>query len=231
MKQQKAICTEIEGLLPLFVGGDLEQEDSRFVGSHIEECVACAGLLRNAETARIELRRGLTELVDGREPQLWPAIREQLAVEGLLRDVAERRSPDLGGERERHPFTLLFQSKSMRMAGGLAASLALIFFAGRNMDFASPGAGTTTPERAPALANGLASEVVLPSQPKDLVADTGTIVPVGLRPVGFGETPLFDQAREEILREREASKGIFFMPMQPTPPQSEGDLASSFSLQ
>lgn len=239
MKQQKAICTEVEGLLPLYVGADLEQEDTRFVGAHIEECAACAGLLRTAESARSELRRGLTELVDGREPQLWPAIREQLAREGLFSEMAERRSPVPGGERERHPFTLLFHSRGMRMAGGLAASLALIFFAGRGLDFGSgqPGSGhSVRPDAGEARPDGLARELPGPSlgTGTDLFADAGTAepasTPAGLRPVGLGEKPLFDQAREEILRERQDSNGIFFLPAMPAP-QSEGDLASSFSLQ
>jgi anti-sigma factor RsiW len=227
MKQTKAICIEVEGLLPLFVGGDLEQEDATAVLQHIEECAVCAGALQRAETARRELRRGLAELVDGREPQLWPAIREELAREGLFREVAVRRSLVPGGERER----LLFTRKSLRYAGGLAASLALIFLVGRNLDFG--GADPVRPSAPDA--SGLA-EVVQPTAPADLFADAGSAEPAtrsagGLRPVGLSETPLFDQARDAILRERAESQGIFFLPVRPTPSASEGELASSFSLQ
>lgn len=237
MKHSKAICTEVEGLLPLFVGGDLEHEDNTNVGQHIEECAGCALLFKRAELARRELRRGLSELVDGREPQLWPAIREELAREGLLRasggqtpvlDMAERRSLVPGGEGERRPFTW----RTLRVAGGLAASLTLVFLVGRSLDF---GATERMPLQ-PAGSGGLAREAAPAAATGDLFADAGTLQPAeaapsGLRPVGLGELPLFDQARDQNLRERSAaSRGIFF-PAQRAPSNTEGDLASSFSLQ
>lgn len=245
MKQSKANCTEVEGLLPLYVGGDLDREDASSVGRHIERCAACAGQLERAEIARRELRRGLAELVDGREPQLWPAIREQLAREGLFREagdltpvpaLAERRLLVPGGDRERRPYN----TKILRQAGALAASLALIFLVGRNLDF---GAGNTpdTLGGSPD-SSGLARELAAPatSNPGDFgTALTGDLFAearqpsgsTGLRPVSLGEKPLFDQARENFLRDQGSRPAGLFVPVLPAPSASEGDLASGFSLQ
>ena len=237
MKQSKANCTEVEGLLPLYVGGDLEREDASSVGRHIEGCAACAGQLERAEIARRELRRGLAALVDGREPQLWPAIREQLAREGLFREagdltpvpaLAERRLLVPGGNQERRPYN----TRILRQVGALAASLALIFFVGRNLDLGSGGAPDSlggSPD-----SSGLARELgsPAPSDPGDLFAEASQPSrPTGLRPVSLGEKPLFDQAREDFLRDQRSGPAGVFVPVLPAPSVSEGDLASGFSLQ
>ena len=74
-------CIEVRGMLPLFVGGDLESGDTELVGLHLGDCEACQAHLSRARVARQELRAELSRLVDGHEPQLWPVLRESLARE------------------------------------------------------------------------------------------------------------------------------------------------------
>ena len=108
--------------------------------------------------------------------------------------------------------------------------MALIFVIGRNLDVG--GQRPATPSLAREHVSPASSSVTAPPS-GDLFADAGS--PAGLRPVSLGETPLFDQAREDYQRDaRSRAAGSleagFFIPA-PTAPGSEGDLASSFSLQ
>ena len=88
MKDTKTTCTEVEGLLPLYVGGDLEKDQLDFVAGHLQGCTDCAKAFSRTREARGLLRTELLDLVEGREPQLWPALREQLQAEGLLQQAA-----------------------------------------------------------------------------------------------------------------------------------------------
>ncbi len=72
-------CRQTTEKLPLFVGGDLLPAIAARVEEHLERCASC-----EAERARYEdARRSLFVLkgaVVGPAPDLWPAIRAQLAA-------------------------------------------------------------------------------------------------------------------------------------------------------
>jgi len=78
-------CTDVRALLPLVVGGDLEDDQALVVTEHLEAgCEACAGALREFQ----RLRGHLLELPE-RSPapavDLWPGVRSALQSDGLLR--------------------------------------------------------------------------------------------------------------------------------------------------
>jgi anti-sigma factor RsiW len=71
-------CKDVNPLLPLYVGGDLEQEHSRLVAAHLQACTECA--LTADEYA------GASQLLQGYEPpfisdEIYTGIREQVLNE------------------------------------------------------------------------------------------------------------------------------------------------------
>lgn len=231
MKMAK--CTEVQGMLPLYVGGDLEVDDTKSVATHLSDCADCQAVLARADLARSELRRELFARVDGHEPQLWPALRESLAREGMLTD--ERTAPHRTG----HGLSLR-SWRPFQVGAAVAASLMALFFmtdfgGGLNADGVRPashgGALVETIKSKDVdvqAVPGAALRSVGAVQP-DAVAESGS-APAGLRPVGLRDTTLFDQAREEILKQTQNGQQLFFVPQLPTP-QDQGELASSLTLQ
>jgi hypothetical protein len=116
-------CRRVRRLLPLFVGGDLGDEQVRFVESHVEECDACAAELSVYERSRQSLF-ALKATPREPAPDLWPAIRLRI---GASRP-AKRRFP-------------LRAAAAILLAAG--AGLALLF---------GPGEGPTPTPQAPPVA-------------------------------------------------------------------------------
>jgi Putative zinc-finger len=74
-------CSEIQGHLPLYVGGDLEPEILDAVARHLACCEACRVASRAAEDARRVMGLALS---GERVPDLWPGVRENLHAAGFL---------------------------------------------------------------------------------------------------------------------------------------------------
>mgnify|MGYP000220804034 CR=1 FL=1 len=235
----RTTCTDIEGLLPLFVGGDLDGDDLARVAGHVAGCERCGAGLEAAREARHELRRGLRAGVQDREPELWPAIRAELAKEGLLGSpgVAAPGTVHPGDRADRRPRRLV---SLPRVAAGIAAGFA-VFLVGQGLlgptdipEGPTPGAGNELVEErgAPAPALGPLVDSALAGAEVDAPA----AVPTGLRPVGIGNETLFDEAREDLLREaheqRTLRSGAGFFPTDPhSGADAQGELASGFRLQ
>lgn len=226
-------CFEVRGMLPLFVGGDLESDDTARVGLHLGDCGACQVHLTRAQVARHELRSELSRLVDGHEPQLWPVLRESLAREGLFR--AEPVTPSAPARRAAG----LLSVRTWRPVAAVAAALLAVAYFGQSDPNPTPVRGNQ-PVAETILDKGSLIQESAPStlgtiQPGAL-AETDTAPAEasslsGLRPLGLGERPLFDQAREEILKDAMRQMPMYqVMPAgQPLPEQ--GELASRLSLQ
>ena len=223
-------CIEVRGMLPLFVGGDLESGDTERVGLHLGDCEACQAHLSRARVARQELRAELSRLVDGHEPQLWPVLRESLAREGLFRQEHAAPTRRAAG---------LFSMRTWRPVAGVAAALLAVAYFGQS-----------DPDPAPTRGNQPVAETILDkgsliqeSGPGTLgtlqpgaLAETDTAPAEasgmgGLRPLGLGERPLFDKAREEILKDAMRQMPMYqVMPAGQSIPE-QGELASRLSLQ
>ena len=240
-------CTTIQGLLPLHVGGDLEAGDAQRVTAHLGDCPVCQDAMSRAQVARGALRAELLAQVDGHEPQLWPALRERLHAEGLIRTpesgpVAQDAVP-AGHARPRTGWRAW-----PRTAAAVAASaLALAYVAtgglggeptgldgGRTDGLVNDGMveerGPVEGAVDPASANGAGGAgsafVLTPPSLHPTAAGLAGTAP-GLQPVPLQSTPLFDQAREEILQQ---GQPLYMMPAT-QPLADEGDLASSLRLQ
>ena len=237
----RSTCADVEGLLPLFVGGDLEGDDIALVARHVVDCERCGRGLEAARTARSELRAGLRAVVADREPELWPAVRAELAAEGLIREpgVAAPGPVRTGSTADRRPRRL---GALPRVAAGLAAGFLAIFLVGQGLQGPS-----NTPERpSEGTGNELAEErgpaptilgPVVDSALADAEVDAPSTAPTGLRPVGFGTETLFDQAREDLLREElerrtlRSGAGLYLPDPQSGGSGPQGDLVSGFRLQ
>lgn len=228
-----ADCTEIQGLMPLFVGGDLEAGETDKVAEHLGTCDACFGALEQAGRAREALRTELFAQVEGHEPQLWPALRESLAQEGLFHSAPVAAAPPRGGR-------LLSFSKRRHVAAAAAGLFALAYIGWANLgglqgsgdvqpNGGSGGLAETRPvverpanEAAPAIerATLTGSGATLASEP---TTDLG-----GLRPVAPGAKPLFDQARDAILEERARQSSPYFYPN--AGPRDQGSLTGNVTF-
>jgi anti-sigma factor RsiW len=83
MKHDEHLCAEIEGSLPLYVGGDLEERALAQVREHLAACPRCGERALAARAVRRELVRALR--LDGRSgPDLWSGVRAVLADDGAL---------------------------------------------------------------------------------------------------------------------------------------------------
>ncbi|MFT4711262.1 MAG: hypothetical protein ACJAZ8_002276 [Planctomycetota bacterium] len=160
MNDIKTTCTEVEGLLPLYVGGDLEKDQMDFVAGHLQGCTDCAESFSRSREARGLLRTELIDLVDGREPQLWPALREQLQAEGLFKQTAIG-VPDGGAQSspsKLEPAAALapvLTHPRWRRTAGLAAGVAAVLFLGKMAPFGGDASqGPTDRSGSPAVAGG-----------------------------------------------------------------------------
>ncbi|MDF1800071.1 MAG: zf-HC2 domain-containing protein [Planctomycetota bacterium] len=245
----RTTCTEVEGLLPLFIGGDLEGDDIALVAVHVEGCERCAEALEGVRRARQELRAGLQMAVEGREPQLWPAIRSELHREGLLRAPGEPVSlrplpggADLEHDADRAPAR---PASLPRVAVGMAAGIAAVlmigrgFFGGPELTPQDPGGsgGDRVVERQAAPTpnvRGLDGSAVADAT---LGSEARPKPSARLRPVGFENETLFDGAREDLLRDAQEARtlqpgvGSFLPSPSSGSAGSQGELVSGFKLQ
>ena len=119
------------------------------MAGHLHGCEACAAVFRRTRDARGLLRTELIDLVDGREPQLWPALREQLQAEGLFKQAASG-APDggaLSNPTKLEPAAALAPIRThprWRKVAGLAAGVAAVFVLGKMTTFGG-GAGLGSP--------------------------------------------------------------------------------------
>lgn len=83
MERFTDICTQVENDLALFVGGELDAATQASSARHLESCAACGAKARAAREAHTALREGLCAAnTSAGGPDLWPALRAQLAREG-----------------------------------------------------------------------------------------------------------------------------------------------------
>ena len=250
-------CTTIQGMLPLHVGGDLEADDAKRVAAHLGDCPDCQDAMSRAQVARGALRTELLAQVDGHEPQLWPALRERLHAEGLIRTpesgpVTQDGMP--AGQSRSAAARTGWRSLPRTAAAVAASALALAYVATGGLGGGPTGpdggrtdglvgAGSVTDgmveERGPAEgavdpasasgARGAGQAFAL--TPTSLQPGAGGLAEAdttpGLQPVPLQSMPLFDQAREEILQQ---GQPLYMMPAT-QPLADEGDLASSLRLQ
>ncbi len=180
-------CNDIQALLPLFVGGDLEAPQDARVRQHLGSrgagsgrgCSACLSALEGLESTRRALL-ALPELSPAPHLDLWPAIRAQMLFEGLLAVPRSQRpsrpvaaAAANGGERRRVVV--------LRIAAAVLVAAGALLLALRQ---AAKGPLMESPDPIAIYAPGL--EVApLPVSP----VSTG-----GLRRLEAGELPLSDEA-------------------------------------
>src|SRR5262245_52556644 len=86
MKNNRTSCSEVREKLPLYVGGDLDQEALDAVGGHLELCSECARLMARATGARRVLVASFrAQEGEVEQPGLWSGIRAKLQAEGRFR--------------------------------------------------------------------------------------------------------------------------------------------------
>lgn len=90
-------CSEVLAELPLFVGGDLEAPGRDQVARHLEDCGSCIEALSAAAEARAVLVEHLERTASAPSDSVWPALREELRAEGLVRTGTSRPTRRAGG--------------------------------------------------------------------------------------------------------------------------------------
>jgi hypothetical protein len=173
-------CTEIRAAFPLYVGGDLDPDESGAIDQHIDRCPACALSMEPWITMRGYLNREAQTLHAASVPSLWNGVRAQMQREGLLEPAGLLSGTRVGAPR-------------LALVGVLAAAAALlvfaVFFKSQDQGPAGeqiPGAGT------PGLARG--SLVMAPLERLPLPVTEG----LALRKAGSEERPLADDAVEVL---------------------------------
>ena len=150
MEPTHTTCLEVEPLLPLYVGADLEPSEMEQVAEHLNGCETC----RNENLALLETRERLLRLDDApwtkNVPDLWSGIRSELVSEGLI-----------AGAQSRPALPSIWQRVRV---GGLAAAAALVVSFGF-LQWLDGGQGTTLPTSSP-IANELeARPSAMPTAP------------------------------------------------------------------
>jgi hypothetical protein len=84
MKPSTTSCDDVLEMLPLHVGGDLEDASHRAVVHHLAGCATCRAAEARAAAVRRTLCRGLESEVRGGGPALWPGVRAALVRERVL---------------------------------------------------------------------------------------------------------------------------------------------------
>ncbi len=183
-------CSDVHALLPLHVGGDLEEQARGGVEEHLAGCGTCRDSLQRAREARAALL-GLREAVAGPGPDLWPGIRAALDLSGTA-PVREAASRWTGGRILRwRPIAT-------------TAAAAAVFLIGW-MAWGPAGAGTPdgAPGASPAIAEGTraegGSEVPEFSEIEELSGST-LVDHRFLRPLDEGERPMSWSAEEWVER-------------------------------
>lgn len=87
-------CKNVEPLLSLYVGGDLEEEDSRLVAAHLQSCTACA-VVADEYTRAGQLLQGYEAPLFSEE--IYAGVREQVLNE-IARESDARARPGFFSE-------------------------------------------------------------------------------------------------------------------------------------
>ncbi len=198
-------CAEVQGEIPLYVGGDLESPALERLERHLGQCSACRENLSRANEARGALRDHLgNPQIEASCPSHWPGIRSALIAEGTL--VAEGILVEEGGTaptgatgpRGTEPTAArpVRRGRLLRILP-LAAAAAALFVLGMLTD----RLGSVSPGEAPGVhpgGGGPIDEVVLDDGPAtgDPIAErVETPRPgVSLKPVPSGDESLRSEA-------------------------------------
>jgi hypothetical protein len=188
MERLSENCTEIQSLLPLWVGSDLEPLELEAVRTHLKECGDCKGLAQRGQAARevfVTLRTEDEETSDA-TPALWQGVRAQLLKEGLLgpagADSAQRELAPAGPG-----ISLLGSPRVWWSAAAAAAAVVVTLGVTRLLEpstliqHAEPGAS-------------VAATQALPSPGIVSAPAAGTVTPLALRRAADGEEHMIDQA-------------------------------------
>lgn len=163
-------CTDVRALLPLMVGGDLEEGQALAVAEHLAGgCGSCSTALRELERVRGFLRE-LPKLAPAPAVELWPDLRAALLSEGLL-----RRGP-------------IVVRRARVGAGGmwLSAAAAALLVGGALWSLRPGESAREVQQVAPEVAGGGAMPGVTPVFAPTLVGGPAN---GGLRPLDPGEAP------------------------------------------
>lgn len=191
MNQRSDSCLEVENLLPLYVGADLDPSEMDVVAEHLNDCEVC----RRDNIDLLEARERISRLSDARwvqqRPDVWPGIRDGLREAGLV-DGAElpQLVPASGWQRLR--------------VGALAAAAALLVSLGGLQLLGGDGGSkqpSSTTGPGPMLVQG-GGESLTPRSPEP--RPRGSIMPVtavssGSLPrgaEGFVAPPVLKQSRQ-----------------------------------
>lgn len=102
MKTNRMSCGEVREKLPLYVGGDLDQDVLEAVRGHLDLCRECARQMDRAMGARRVLVSAFrAQEGDVDQPGLWPGIRAKLLVEGRIQAEGEAAVPSLAPRARR----------------------------------------------------------------------------------------------------------------------------------
>jgi anti-sigma factor RsiW len=180
MESNTAACSRTDNDLSLFVGGELDPAARRELHRHLETCAESrrrAHAARAAHVARVQVLNAH----DGRGPDLWPALRAELAREGLLAPPATGTTP------APIPPTASRRFASWTRAAAAAALVLCGAWAARGWLEADDGA--TEPMSAVVREVRPAGDGPIVAQPVANANGEGR-----LRPLGRGERALHDSA-------------------------------------
>lgn len=122
MKQDPELPDDIVDLLPLWIGGDLVQADADRVSAAVADSDALSERAGELATARAALIDGLATAIELEPaPDLWPGVRAELALEGLITPLDSPLEAAAEGRGK-----LLFfghRSRVVRIAGAAAVLL------------------------------------------------------------------------------------------------------------
>lgn len=71
-------CDDVRGLLPLFIGDDLDEAANETVRTHLVACHACRGQASAFQRAAADLRRSVGRPVDGVDEAMFASLQESI---------------------------------------------------------------------------------------------------------------------------------------------------------
>lgn len=192
-------CAEVQGEIPLYVGGDLESPALERLEQHLGLCPACRETLSRANEARDALRDHLgNPQIEASCPSHWPGIRSALVAEGILVEEGGTAPTGATGPRGIEPTAArpVRRGRLLRILP-LAAAAAALFVLGMLTD----RLGSVSPGEASGVhpgGGGPIDEVVIDDGPAtgDPIAERiETPRPgVSLKPVPSGDDSLRSEA-------------------------------------
>lgn len=192
-------CSEVLAELPLFVGGDLEAPGRDDLARHLEGCGPCREALAAAAEARAVLVEHLERTASAPSASVWPALREELRAEGLVRPAGAAEPARAAGRLLRF----------VPAAAAAAAVLALALLRGGDAPGPAP-APVVHREAAPAPSStGLreVSPALAEARPAGGLREVAPSESLGGRAGLFVEEPLLPPAPFQSSHMRMASFG------------------------